>query len=199
LDGWRGERLRHIGKRPTEMSRIGKKPVSIPGNAKVAVSGNTVAIEGPLGKLEQQLHRDVLVAVDEGAKQVVVSRLSETRQARALHGLSRALIQNMFKGVTEGYEKKLEIVGVGYLAAVQGDTLQLRVGFANEVHMKIPKTLKVTCPDQTHVVVKGTDKQQVGQFAAEVRAVRKPEPYKGKGIRYDGEAVRRKAGKAMTK
>lgn len=181
------------------MSRIGKKPVSIPGNAKVAVSGNTVVVEGPLGKLEQQLHRDVSVAVDEGAKQVVVSRQSETRQARALHGLSRALIQNMFKGVTDGYEKKLEIVGVGYLAAVQGDTLQLRVGFANEVHMKIPKSLKVTCPDQTHVVVKGTDKQQVGQFAAEVRAVRKPEPYKGKGIRYDGEAVRRKAGKAMTK
>jgi large subunit ribosomal protein L6 len=161
------------------MSRIGKKPVSIPGNAKVAVSGNTVVIEGPLGKLEQQFHRDVAVAVDEDAKQVVVSRRAETRQGRALHGLSRALIQNMFKGVTEGYEKKLEIVGVGYLAAVQGDTLRLRVGFANEVHMKIPKTLKVTCPDQTHVVVKGTDKQQVGQFAAEVRSVRKPEPYKG--------------------
>ncbi len=105
----------------------------------------------------------------------------------------------MLHGVTQGYEKRLEIVGVGYLGAIQGDTLQLRVGFANEVHMKIPKTLQVTCPDQTHVVVKGVDKQQVGQFAAEVRGVRKPEPYKGKGIRYEGEAVRRKAGKAMTK
>ncbi|HXT58638.1 MAG TPA: 50S ribosomal protein L6 [Pirellulales bacterium] len=181
------------------MSRIGNKPVTIPGNAKVAVNGATVVIEGPLGKLEQALHRDVSVAVDHEAKQLSVSRRGESRQARALHGLSRALIQNMFKGVTEGYEKKLEIVGVGYLAAVQGDTLQLRVGFANEVHKKIPKSLKVTCPDQTHVVIKGADKQVVGQFAAEVRAVRKPEPYKGKGIRYDGEVVRRKAGKAMTK
>jgi large subunit ribosomal protein L6 len=105
----------------------------------------------------------------------------------------------MVVGVTKGYEKKLEIVGVGYLAAVQGSTLQLRVGFANEVHLSIPKGLNVTCPDQTHVVVKGSDKQMVGQFAAEVRAVRKPEPYKGKGVRYDGEVVRRKAGKAMTK
>jgi large subunit ribosomal protein L6 len=181
------------------MSRIGNKPVVIPGNAKVAVNGNTVVVEGPLGKLEQELHRDVSVAVDLDAKQLSVTRQGDSRQARALHGLSRALIQNMFKGVTEGYEKKLEIVGVGYLAAVQGDILQLRVGFANEVHKKIPKSLKVTCPDQTHVIVKGTDKQQVGQFAAEVRAVRKPEPYKGKGIRYDGEVVRRKAGKAMTK
>ena len=109
------------------------------------------------------------------------------------------MIHNMVDGVTKGYEKKLEIVGVGYLAAVQKDMLQLRVGFANEVHKPIPAGLKVTCPDQTHVVIKGIDKQMVGQFAAEVRAVRKPEPYKGKGIRYDGEDVRRKAGKAVTK
>ena len=129
----------------------------------------------------------------------MVSRNGDTGIARALHGLSRALLYNMVEGVTKGYEKKLEIVGVGYLAAVQGDKLQLRVGFANEVHLPIPAGLNVTCPDQTHVVVKGSDKQLVGQFAAEVRAVRKPEPYKGKGIRYDGEQVRRKAGKAMTK
>ena len=109
------------------------------------------------------------------------------------------MIQNMVEGVTKGYEKKLEIVGVGYLAAVQGTILQLRVGYANEVHLKIPAGLKVTCPDQTHIVIKGVDKQLVGQFAAEVRAMRKPEPYKGKGIRYDGEQVRRKAGKAVTK
>jgi len=104
----------------------------------------------------------------------------------------------MLAGVTQGYEKRLEIQGVGYLAAIQGDILQLRVGFANEVHKKIPKELDVKCPDQTHIVIKGTDKQQVGQFAAEVRAVRKPEPYKGKGIRYEGEQVRRKAGKTAT-
>ena len=121
------------------------------------------------------------------------------RGSRALHGLTRAMIQNMVEGVTKGYEKKLEIVGVGYLAAVQGGNLQLRVGFANEVHLKIPAGLKVTCPDQTHIVIKGVDKQLVGQFAAEARGVRKPEPYKGKGIRYDGEQVRRKAGKAVTK
>ena len=181
------------------MSRVGKKPVLIPKDVKVAVSGNTVAVEGPLGKLQWGFRREISVAVDEDAKQVVVSRDEESRTARALQGLSRALIQNMMKGVTEGYEKKLEIVGVGYLAAVQGTTLQLRVGFANEIHMPIPASLKVTCPDQTHIIVKGTDKQQVGQFAAEVRSVRKPEPYKGKGISYDGEQVRRKAGKAMKK
>jgi large subunit ribosomal protein L6 len=181
------------------MSRVGKKPVLIPKGVKVAVHGNTVAVEGPLGKLEWGFRREVRVAVDEEAKQVKVDRDGESRTARALQGLSRALIQNMMKGVTEGYEKKLEIVGVGYLAAIQGSTLQLRVGFANEIQMPIPAGLKVTCPDQTHIVVKGSDKQMVGQFAAEVRSVRKPEPYKGKGIRYDGEQVRRKAGKAMTK
>ena len=179
------------------MSRIGKKPVKIPSGVKASVAGNKLTVEGKLGKLDYDFRPEIKVNVDGG--NVQVDRTTETRLARALHGLSRALIQNMMKGVTEGYEKKLEIVGVGYLAAVQGTTLQLRVGFANEVHMPIPASLKVTCPDQTHIVVKGTDKQQVGQFAAEVRSVRKPEPYKGKGIRYDGEQVRRKAGKAMTK
>lgn len=181
------------------MSRIGNKPVSIPAGAKVALSDNKLSVEGPLGKLEREFRPEVSMTVDEGEKQIRVARNSDSRQARALHGLTRALVQNMLNGVTQGYEKRLEIVGVGYLGAIQGDTLQLRVGFANEIHMKIPKTLQVTCPDQTHVVVKGVDKQQVGQFAAEVRGVRKPEPYKGKGIRYEGEAVRRKAGKAMTK
>jgi len=179
------------------MSRIGKKPVKVPAGAKVAVNGNTISVEGKLGKLDWDFRRDVAVAVKDG--EVLVTRTNETRQARALHGLSRAVIQNMMKGVTDGYEKKLEIVGVGYLAALQGRTLQLRVGFANEIQKPIPAGLKVTCPDQTHVIIKGIDKQLVGQFAAEVRAVRKPEPYKGKGIRYDGEVVRRKAGKAMTK
>jgi len=179
------------------MSRIGKKPVKVPAGVKVAVNGGTVAVEGKLGKLEFNFRREVNVKVEDG--EVIVDRQVETRQARALHGLSRAIIQNMIKGVTDGYEKKLEIVGVGYLAAIQKGILQLRVGFANEIHKKIPEGLNVTCPDQTHVLIKGVDKQKVGQFAAEVRAVRKPEPYKGKGIRYDGEQVRRKAGKAMTK
>ncbi len=177
------------------MSRIGKKPVAIPSGVKVDVTDRVITIEGKLGKLTYTHRPEVTVTVEEEAKQVVVERLKNDRSDRAYHGLTRALIANMMVGVTEGYEKRLEIQGVGYLGAIAGDTLQLRVGFANEIHKKIPQGLNVSCPDQTHIVVKGLDKQQVGQFAAEVRAVRKPEPYKGKGIRYEGEQVRRKAGK----
>ena len=181
------------------MSRIGKQPVAVPPGVKIGVSGQQISVEGPLGKLSWDLRPEIKATYDEAKKQVQVTRAGDNPQARALHGLSRAVIQNMVHGVTKGYEKKLEIVGVGYLAAVQKGVLQLRVGFANEVHLPIPAGLNVTCPDQTHIVVKGSDKQMVGQFAAEVRSVRKPEPYKGKGVRYDGEVVRRKAGKAMTK
>jgi len=180
------------------MSRIGKKPIPLPDGAKISVAGRAVTVEGKLGKLHYSHRPEISVHVDEENRRVVCSRGSEERAIRAYHGLTRALINNMLIGVTQGYEKKLEIQGVGYLGAIEGDTLQLRVGFANEVHKKIPKGLLVTCPDQTHIVIKGSDKQQVGQFAAEVRAVRKPEPYKGKGIRYDGEQVRRKAGKTAT-
>ncbi len=179
------------------MSRIGKMPVKIPDGVQVTVAGQTIGLEGPLGKMSWDCRPEIAVAFDEAAGEVRVSRRVEDRVSRALHGTTRALIQNMVVGVTKGYEKKLEIVGVGYLAAILGDQLQLRVGFANEIHKTIPKGLEVTCPDQTHVVVKGIDKQQVTQFAAEVRAVRKPEPYKGKGVRYDGEVVRRKAGKTQ--
>ena len=177
------------------MSRIGKKPIAIPSGVKVNVADREITVEGKLGKLVWSHRPEVDVKVDDEAKQVVVSRHKDDRQDRAYHGLTRALVQNMIVGVTEGYEKKLEVHGVGYLAAIQGDTLQLRVGFANEIHKKIPAGLDVTCPDQTHIVVKGVDKQKVGQFAAEVRAARKPEPYKGKGVRYEGEQIRRKAGK----
>ena len=181
------------------MSRIGNKPVEIPDGVKVALAEDAINVEGPLGKLQWTHHPDVAVAYDENAKAVVVSRENDQRQSRALHGLTRALIQNMVVGVTQGYEKRLEIHGVGYLAAVQGNELQLRVGFANELKVSIPQGLDVAVPDQQHIVVRGIDKQQVGQFAAEVRALRKPEPYKGKGIRYMGEQVRRKQGKAMVK
>ena len=181
------------------MSRIGKKPVSLPEKVKATIAGSTVTIEGPLGKLDWTCPDVVKINHDTDKNEIVFSVDSTDRQHRALHGLTRALVNNMVVGVTQGYEKKLEIVGVGYLGAIQGDTLQLRVGFANEIHKKIPKELDVSCPDQTHVVVKGIDKQKVGQFAAEVRAVRKPEPYKGKGIRYQDEQVRRKAGKAVVK
>ncbi len=180
------------------MSRIGKKPVTVPDGVKVEVKDSTVAVEGPKGKL-QYVHRpEVRVEVDDDGKTVKVSRTSDDRPTRAYHGLTRSLISNMVHGVKEGYEKRLEIVGVGYIAAVSNDMLQLRVGFANEIHKRIPAGLNVTCPDQTHVVIQGCDKQQVGQFAAEVRAVRKPEPYKGKGIRYEGEHVKIKPGKAAT-
>jgi len=181
------------------MSRIGKKPVAVPAGVKVQLADQTIEVEGPKGKLQWSVPAPITVQHDSETNELRVARPDDSRDNRALHGLSRALIQNMMVGVTQGYEKRLEIVGVGYLAAVQGDTLQLRVGFANEIHKKIPSDLKVTCPDQTHILIQGLDKQRVTQFAAEVRAVRKPEPYKGKGIRYEGEAVRRKAGKAMTK
>jgi large subunit ribosomal protein L6 len=181
------------------MSRIGKAPVQIPKGVKVALEAGALKVEGPLGKLEQRPHQAVSVAIDQAAGVVTVSRADDDRQSRALHGLTRALVANMVEGVSKGYEKKLEIVGVGYIAAVQKETLQLRVGFANELQVPIPSGLTVTCPDQTHIVIKGIDKQLVGQFAAEVRARRKPEPYKGKGIRYENEQVRRKAGKAVTK
>lgn len=180
------------------MSRIGKKHVPILDGVKVAVQGRTVLVEGPKGKLQWEHRPEVVVRVDEDGRRVLVERLQETRESRAFHGLTRSLINNMILGVKNGYEKRLEIVGVGYLAAVQGKTLQLRVGFANEVHKEIPAELQVTCPDQTHVVIRGCDKQQVGEFAAEVRAIRKPEPYKGKGVRYEGEYVKIKPGKAAT-
>ena len=180
------------------MSRIGKKPVPVLDGVKVQLDGRTIKVEGPNGKLEWQHRPEVTVRYDDEAKQIVVERDSDDRLARSFHGLTRSLINNMIIGVKEGYEKRLEVVGVGYIAAIQGDTLQLRVGFANELHKKIPKELDVTCPDQTHILVKGCDKQLVGEFAAEVRALRKPEPYKGKGIRYQGEHVKIKPGKTAT-
>ena len=180
------------------MSRIGNKPIPIPAGVKVSVSGNTVTVENSGKKLDFTHRPEVSVKVDEEAKSVTVERSGNNREARAFHGLTRSLINNMVIGVTKGYEKKLEVVGVGYVAVVQNNELQLRVGYANEIHKPIPAGLEVTCPDQTHIVVKGADKQMVGQFAAEVRAARKPEPYKGKGIRYDGEQIKLKPGKAAT-
>ena len=181
------------------MSRIGNKPVAVPNGVKVSIAESIVTVEGPLGKLDLAARPEVSISYDDETKAVVVTRVNDERASRAFHGLTRALLQNMMVGVTQGYEKKLELQGVGYIAAIQNNELQLRVGLANELHKPIPEDLEVTCPDQQHVLVKGIDKQKVGQFAAEVRALRKAEPYKGKGIRYDGEAVRRKQGKVMAK
>jgi large subunit ribosomal protein L6 len=180
------------------MSRIGKKPVPILDGVKVNVEGRKINVEGPQGKLAMEFRPEVSVKLDDAGKSVVVDRASDEREARAYHGLTRSLINNMIRGVKEGYEKRLEVVGVGYIAAVQGKTLQLRVGFANEVKKLIPEGLEVTCPDQTHIVIRGCDKQKVGHFAADVRSVRKPEPYKGKGVRYQDEHVKIKPGKAAT-
>lgn len=180
------------------MSRIGKKPVAILDGVKVAIDGDVVRVEGPKGKLEFAHRPEISVVMGGDGKSVEVSRQDDERASRAFHGLTRALINNMIAGVKNGYEKKLEIVGVGFLAAIKGKKLQLRVGFANELEKEIPEGLEVTCPDQTHIVVRGCDKQMVGQFAAEVRALRKPEPYKGKGVRYQGEVVKIKAGKSAT-
>ena len=180
------------------MSRIGNKPITLLDGVKVSLNGNTISVEGPKGKLSYDHRPEVKIAVDEDDKSIVVSRDKDDRESRAYHGLTRALVNNMIVGVKDGYEKKLELQGVGYVASLQGDTLSLRVGFANEIKKKVPTGLEVTCPDNTHIDVKGCDKQLVGQFAAEVRACRKPDPYKGKGVRYVGEHVKLKPGKAAT-
>ena len=180
------------------MSRIGKKPVAILSGVTVKVDGQTVNVEGPKGKLSYEFRPEVAVSVSEDGKEVQVSAVKQTRETRAFHGLTRALINNMIIGVKDGYEKKLELQGVGYVCNLQGKTLSLRVGYANELKKEVPAGLEVECPDNTHINVRGCDKQLVGQFAAEVRALRKPEPYKGKGVRYLGEYVKIKPGKAAT-
>jgi len=181
------------------MSRIGKKPIDVPSGVKVDIAQRHVTVQGPLGRLEWDHRPEITVTYDQDAGKIICSRDNDERENRALHGLTRALIQNMITGVTKGYEKRLEIIGVGYIAAVQNNQLELRIGFSNELQKPIPPGLEVSCPDQQHILIKGIDKQLVGQFAAETRALRKPEPYKGKGIRYHGEPVRRKQGKAMVK
>lgn len=178
------------------MSRIGRQPVKVIDGVKLSIDGRVIHVEGPQGKLTWEHHPDVNVAYDAASKLVTVSRSNDERLSRALHGLTRALIQNMVVGAKQGYEKRLEIQGVGYVVTIQGKIISLRVGYANEVKLPIPAGLKVTCPDQTHIVVQGCDKQLVGQFAAMLRSARKPEPYKGKGVRYQGEHVKIKPGKA---
>ncbi len=181
------------------MSRIGQKPIPVLDGVKISVNGRKVQVEGPKGKLEWEHRREVAVKVEADKKEVVVTRADDERQSRALHGLTRALVNNMIFGVKNGYEEKLEIVGVGYQASLKGKSLNLRVGLANELVRPIPAGLTVTCPDATHIVIQGCDKQLVGQFAAELRSLRKPEPYKGKGVRYQGEQIKLKPGKAATK
>jgi len=176
------------------MSRIGKKPVAIPAGVTVTVAaGNLVTVKGPNAQLVEKFNERLTIKVE--ANEVVVERSSDDKFDRALHGLTRSLIQNMVDGVTKGFEKTLEINGVGYRASKNGKTLVLNVGFSHPVEMVEPEGVTVEVPAQTKIVVKGANKQAVGEFAAKIRAVRKPEPYKGKGIKYDTEVVRRKEGK----
>jgi large subunit ribosomal protein L6 len=175
------------------MSRIGKKPIEVPSTVSVAISPGRVQVNGPLGELSQTV--PARMKVEQGDGELTVSRPTERGDDRALHGLTRSLIANMVEGVTKGFEKHLEIQGVGYRAALRGTDLELNVGFSHSVVMKPRPGITFDVPAPNTVVVKGTDKQQVGQTAAEVRAVRPPEPYKGKGIRYRDEFVRRKVGK----
>jgi large subunit ribosomal protein L6 len=175
------------------MSRIGRRPIEVPAGVTVSVDPGRVMVNGPLGTLQQQVPARMRIEQSDG--ELVVSRPTERGEDRALHGLTRTLIANMVEGVTKGFEKRLEIQGVGYRAALRGTALELNVGYSHPVVLEPRLGISFEVPAPTQVVVKGVDKQQVGQTAAEVRAVRPPEPYKGKGIRYEGEYVRRKVGK----
>jgi large subunit ribosomal protein L6 len=175
------------------MSRIGRKPIELPAGVSVSISPGRVMVNGPLGELTQQV--PVRMQVEQQDSSILVSRPTERGDDRALHGLTRSLIANMVEGVTSGFQKRLEIQGVGYRAALRGVDLELNVGYSHPVVLKAPQGITFEVPSQTEVLVKGIDKQQVGEIAAQVRKVRPPEPYKGKGIRYEGEYVRRKVGK----
>ena len=175
------------------MSRIGRSPIELPAGVSVSISPGRVMVNGPLGELAQDVPQRMTIAQDDGM--ITVTRPTDRGEDRALHGLTRSLVANMVEGVTKGFEKRLEIQGVGYRASMRGTDLELNVGYSHPVVKKPPQGITFEVPAVTQVVVKGIDKQQVGQIAAEIRKVRPPEPYKGKGIRYEGEYVRRKVGK----
>jgi len=177
------------------MSRIGSKPVLIPNGVKVSIKDNIVFVEGPKGKLQQEVKEGISVVID--GQNILVNRSSDDKKQKAFHGLFRSLIANIVKGVVEKYSKKLEIVGVGYRATMKGKDLDLSIGKTHPVIYKGVEGIEIKTPDQTHIEISGIDKQKVGQVAAEIRDLSKPEPYKGKGIRYEGEHVRKKEGKAV--
>ena len=176
------------------MSRIGKRPIPVPKNVTVTIEGQRVKVKGPKGELERELHREMALSMENG--EIVVTRPSEESNHKALHGLTRTLIANMVEGVTKGFQKQLDIVGVGYKAEVRPYGLQMALGYSHPIQVRAPKGIKLTAPAPTSVIIEGADKEVVGQIAAEIRSLRPPEPYKGKGIKYVGEQIRRKAGKA---
>jgi large subunit ribosomal protein L6 len=175
------------------MSRIGKKPVSVPSGVTAAVNGQEVKVKGPKGELKHVLVDDIIAKLDKG--DIEISMREDTQNARAMWGMSRTLVANLIAGVTQGFTKKLDITGVGYRAAVQGQNLQLQLGYSHDVIYPIPQGIQIVCPRPVEIVITGIDKQKVGQVAAEIRRFRPPEPYKGKGIRYAGEFILRKEGK----
>lgn len=176
------------------MSRIGRLPIEIPSGVEVKIENNVISVKGPLGTLTQDFDKAITIKQEDG--NIVVERPTDNKNHRSLHGLYRALVANMVEGVTKGYEKKLKIVGVGYRAAKNGKKLELQLGYSHPVVMEDPEGITVEVPNQTEIVVKGISKQLVGNYAAKIRDWRKPEPYKGKGIRYENEHVRRKEGKS---
>lgn len=179
------------------MSRIGRQPIQIPAGVEVALDGNTVRVKGPKGSLERSVHAGTQVSIE--AQQILVQRPNDSATARAMHGLTRTLIANMVEGVTRGFEKRLELSGVGYRAAKSGSKLVLTVGYSHPVEIEPPQGIDIEVPTPTSVVVRGANKEHVGETAAKVRSTRPPEPYQGKGIRYAGERVRRKVGKTGKK
>ncbi len=179
------------------MSRIGNTPVGVPEDVTVTVDGDLVTVEGPNGELDRRLPAGIEAAVEDD--EVVFQRASESRKHRSHHGLARSLVANMVTGVTEGFERRLVMQGVGYRAQLRGDDLELQVGFSHPVTVEAPEGITFETPEATRIVVRGADKATVGQLAADIRAVRPPEPYKGKGIRYEDERIRRKAGKAAAR
>ena len=175
------------------MSRIGKKPVTVPGGVTAQVNGQEVKIKGPKGELSHVLVDDIIAKIDKG--EIEIAMREDTKNARAMWGMSRTMVANLIAGVTEGFTKRLEITGVGYRAALQGQNLQLQLGYSHDVIYPIPQGIQIVCPRPTEIVITGIDKQKVGQVAAEIRGYRPPEPYKGKGIKYAGEFILRKEGK----
>ena len=176
------------------MSRIGRLPITVPSGVDVTIDGRTLTVKGPKGSLTRELHPDIAVSQEDGS--IVVTRPTEQKNHKQLHGLTRTLVNNMVVGVTDGYRKSLEITGVGYRAAKVGEKLQLNLGYSHPIEIAPPTGISFEVENPTHLAVLGIDKELVGQVAAQVRSTRKPEPYKGKGVRYAGEVIRRKAGKA---
>ena len=179
------------------MSRIGKDPVSIPNNVKVKIDNKIIYVDGPKGKLQLKIPFGINIEVKDG--KINVKRVSDLKRNKSMHGTIRNLISNIIKGITEGYTKELEIVGVGYRAQVKGKDLNVQLGFSHPVNIPIPEDIKISVPKPTQIIIQGIDKARVGQIAADIRIICPPEPYKGKGIRYVGEYVKKKQGKAITK